>query len=153
MKELDVMSDEKGIHMLDLSTEWGQHAEQRLRSDKVAWLTTVGSDGRPYTVPVWFLWEGNSVLLFSQPNKQKVRNLRKNERITLALDDTKGGDDVVIVEGRAELLENSDLSAKVPEYIEKYRAKMQELGYTPETYAGEFSLGIRVTPTKIRNWA
>ena len=153
MEELDAMSGEKGIHMLDLATEWGQHAEQRLRSNKIAWLTTVGSDGRPYTVPVWFLWEGNSVLLFSQPNKQDVRNLRKNGRVTLALDDTQEGEDVVIVEGTAELLDDPALSMRMPEYVEKYGAMMQDMGYTPEIYAGEFSLGIRITPTKIRNWA
>ena len=147
------MSGEKGIDMLDLSSEWGKHAEQRLRSDKVAWLTTVGSDGRPYTVPVWFLWEGDSVLFFSQPNKQKVRNLRKNVRVTLAIDDTKGGDDVVIVEGTAELLDDQDVSTTLPEYVEKYRTMIQDLGYTPETMGADFSLAIRITPTKIRNWA
>jgi PPOX class probable F420-dependent enzyme len=139
--------------MLDLSTEWGKHAEERLRSDKVAWLTTVGSDGRPYTVPVWFLWEGNSVLFFSQPNKQKVRNLHKNARVTLAIDDTKGGDDVVVVEGTAVLLADQDISTSLPEYVEKYGTMIQDLGYTPETMGSEFSLGIRITPTKIRNWA
>ena len=100
--------------MLDITTEWGQHAEQRLRSNIIAWMTTVGSDGRPYTVPIWFLWEGNTLLIFSQPQKQKIRNLRKNKRVTLALDDSKEGEDVVIVEGTAELLENSNISMTLP---------------------------------------
>ncbi len=139
--------------MLDLTTEWGQHAEQRLRSEIIAWLTTVGSDGRPYTVPVWFLWDGKTVLIFSQPHKQKVRNLRKNARITLALDDTKQGEDVVIVEGTAELLDNPDISAAPPAYVEKYGAMMQEMGSTPESMAAEYSVGIRLTPTRIRGFA
>jgi PPOX class probable F420-dependent enzyme len=143
----------KGNDMLDVTTEWGQHAEQRLRSDIIAWLTTVGSDGRPYTVPVWFLWEGNTVLIFSQPQKQKIRNLRKNSRITLALDDTKLGEDVVIIEGTAELLDAPDISVLLPAYVEKYGAKIQDLGMTPESMAADFSLGIRVTPTKFRSWA
>ena len=84
--------------MLDVTTEWGQHAGQRSHTNIIGWLTTVGSDGRPYTVPVWFLWDGNAVLIFSQPRKQKIRNLRTNARVTLALDDTKQGEDVVIVE-------------------------------------------------------
>jgi PPOX class probable F420-dependent enzyme len=147
------MFSEKGRYMLDLRTEWGQHAEQRLRSNKIAWLTTVGSDGRPYTVPVWFLWDGNTVLIFSQPEKQKIRNLRKNGRVTLALDETKQGEDVVIVEGRAELLDDPDISATLPAYVEKYGAMMQEVGSTPESMAADFSVGIRITPTKFRSWA
>lgn len=139
--------------MLDVTTEWGQHAEERLRSNIIAWLTTVGSDGRPYTVPVWFLWDGNTILIFSQPQKQKIRNLRKNARITLALDDTKQGDDVVIVEGTAELLDNPEISVMLPAYVEKYGAIIQNMGWTPESMAADYSCGIRVTPTKFKSWA
>ena len=139
--------------MLDVTTEWGQHAEQRLRTNIIGWLTTVGSDGRPYTVPVWFLWEGSTLLIFSQPEKQKIRNLRKIARVTLALDDTKLGEDVVIVEGTAEVLDNPDFSAMLPAYVEKYGAMMQDMDLTPESMAADFSVGIRVTPTKFRSWA
>ncbi len=138
--------------MLDITTEWGQHAEQRLRSDIIAWLTTVGSEGRPYTVPVWFLWEGKTILIFSQPHMQKVRNLRKNSRITLALDDTKNGEDVVIIEGTAELLDTATQSVVSPAYVEKYGAIIQSMGWTPEAMAADYSQPIRVTPTKFRSW-
>lgn len=139
--------------MLDITTEWGRHAEERLRSNIIAWLTTVGADGRPYTVPVWFLWEGNTILIFSQPRKQKIRNLRNNARITLALDDTKEGEDVVIVEGTAELLDDPGLSVMLPAYVEKYGAHIQDLGWTPESMAADYSLALRVTPTRFRSWA
>ncbi len=139
--------------MLDLTTKWGEHAEQRLRSDAIAWLTTVSSEGRPYTVPVWFLWEGKTILLFSQPQKLKVRNLRKNTHITLALDDTKQGSDVVIIEGTAELLTEPASSIVSPAYVEKYGARMQAMGWTSEAMASNYSQAIRVTPTKFRSWA
>src|SRR6266568_2357950 len=116
--------------MLDITTEWGRHAEQRLRSDIIAWLTTVGSGGRPYTVPVWFLWEGETVLIFSQPKKLKVRNLSKNPYITVALDGTNQGGDVVIVEGTAELIDDPAISTKLPAYAEKYAALLQDRGWT-----------------------
>jgi len=138
--------------MLDVTTAWGQHAEQRLRSDIIAWLTTVGADGRPYTAPVWFLWEGETILIFSQPHMQKVRNLRKNARITLALDDTKQGEDVVIVEGTAELLDTPNLSVTLPAYVEKYGAIIHSIGWTPASMAAEYSQAIRVTPTKFKSW-
>lgn len=138
--------------MLDVTTEWGKHAEQRLRSNIIAWLTTVGSDGRPYTSPVWFLWDGKTILIFSQPHRQKIRNLRKNPRVTLALDDTEEGDDVVIVEGTAELLDDPHLSATLPAFVEKYRTLIQGMDWTPEAMAADYSQGIRVTPTKFKSW-
>jgi PPOX class probable F420-dependent enzyme len=153
IERLNTISSKKGKYMLDVTTEWGQHAEQRLRTNIIGWLTTVGSDGRPYTVPVWFLWDGNVALIFSQPQKQKIRNLRKNARVTLALDETKQGEDVVIVEGTAEVLDTPDISATLPAYVEKYGAMIQNMGSTPESMAADFSVGIRLTPTKFRSWA
>ena len=138
--------------MLDMTTEWGQHADQRLRSNIIAWLTTVGANGRPYTSPVWFLWDGETILIFSQPDKQKIRNLRKNTQVSLALDDSKEGEDVVVVEGTAELLNDPNVSAIMPSFVEKYGALIQSMGWTPEVLAADFSQGIRVTPTKIRKW-
>ena len=43
------------------------------------------ADGRPHLVPVWFLWDGETLLIFSEPEKQKVRNLRANGQVSLAL--------------------------------------------------------------------
>lgn len=138
--------------MLDLTTEWGQHAEERLRSNIIAWLTTVGSDGRPYTSPVWFLWDGQTILIFSQPHRQKVRNLRNNPRVTLALDDTQVGDDVVIVEGTAELVDNPGLSTMLPAFADKYRERLESMEWTAEEMAADYSQAIRVTPTKFKSW-
>ncbi|HEV2655078.1 MAG TPA: pyridoxamine 5'-phosphate oxidase family protein, partial [Ktedonobacteraceae bacterium] len=88
--------------MLDLTKERDAHVDKRLRSDTTIWLTTVRRDGRPHTVPVWFLWDGATFLIFSQPDNLKIRNLRNNPNVTLALDNTDDGSDVIAVEGKAE---------------------------------------------------
>ncbi len=46
--------------MLDTTTDAGARAESRLREEMIIWLTTVLSDGQPQSVPVWFLWEGET---------------------------------------------------------------------------------------------
>ena len=50
--------------MLDTTTEAGGRAERRLREEKIAWLATVRADGQPQSVPVWFLWDGEAVLVY-----------------------------------------------------------------------------------------
>jgi PPOX class probable F420-dependent enzyme len=112
-------------------------------------LTTVRPDGRPHTVPVWFLWDGETFLIFSQPGTLKIRNLQRNPHITLALDDTKQGGDVVTVEGEAELL--SEPRTMVV-YGEKYASLIQEVGADPERMVEDFSQQIRITPTKVLSW-
>lgn len=132
---------------LDLSTPQGAHIAQRLRDDLIVWLATVRPDGRPHLVPVWFLWDGETILIFSQPN-QKLRNLRANPHVVLSLDDSDTGEDVVTIEGVAELLPRGSVTAELAPYAEKYAAKLQAMGWTPQQMAQSYTEPIRITPTK-----
>ncbi|HEV8190744.1 MAG TPA: TIGR03667 family PPOX class F420-dependent oxidoreductase [Ktedonobacterales bacterium] len=135
--------------MIDLSSEKGAHVDERLRTDLILWLGTVRPDGRPHLVPVWFLWDGSTILLFSIPENQKVRNLRQNNRVMAALDDTYDGDDVVTLEGTAELLDDPNVKpTTVADYVAKYANELAEMGMSPERLAAEYSQAIRITPTR-----
>ena len=138
--------------MLDLTKEHDVHVDQRLRSDLIIWLTTVRSDGRPHTIPVWFSWDGQTILILSQPNTQKIRNLRSNPNVTLALDGTDEGGDVIVLEGRAELLKENTIELNLPGYFAKYSTSIQEMGEAPENLAQSYSQPIRVTPTRFIAW-
>jgi hypothetical protein len=49
----------------------------------MAWLTTVRPDGRPDSVPVWFLWrDDETILVYSQSGKIKLRNISHNPRVS-----------------------------------------------------------------------
>ncbi len=41
------------------------------------------------------------------------------------------------------------MNATLPEYVAKYGARIQGIGYTPETMAQAYSQAIRITPTKV----
>ena len=140
--------------MLDLTKERDMHIDQRLRSDPIIWLSTVRRDGRPHTAPVWFLWDGKTILIFSQPGSQKLRNLRNNPYVTLALEGTNGGTDVIVLEGKAELLKEKTTELNQPDYfITKYGSAIQDMGEAPESLAQSYSQPIRITPTKFIAWS
>lgn len=133
----------------DMSVVLQPHVEERLRSDKMIWLTTVRPNGSPHTIPVWFVWEHATVLIFSKVKTQKVRNLRQNHSVMLALDDTKNGRNVVILEGIAQLLERGEGSEVLEAYSEKYREGLQRIGVTTEQFTMLYSQPIRVTPVRL----
>lgn len=135
--------------MLDLTKERDAHIDKRLRAELMMWLSTVRPDGRPHLVPVWFLWDGRAILIFSQPNQQKLRNLQHNPNVVVALDTAGQGDDVVMIEGKAELLNDPAVSAALPAYAEKYKQRLELYGWTGEAMAQDYSQAIRITPTKI----
>ena len=80
-----------------------------LEAEPIVWVSTVRPDGTPHLIPIWFWWDGEALLVFSKPDAQKVRNLRANPSVMLALGDVEDDFDVGLVEGRAELLDAPDV--------------------------------------------
>ncbi|HEY7126079.1 MAG TPA: pyridoxamine 5'-phosphate oxidase family protein [Ktedonobacterales bacterium] len=137
--------------MLDLTHKRDAHIDQRLREDLIIWLGSVRPDGRPHLVAVWFLWTGQSLLIFSQPHQQKIRNLRQNQHVILALDNTNLGVDPITLEGEAELLADPEVNTTLPDYVAKYGARITGIGYTPETMAKAYSQTIRITSIRFHD--
>jgi len=133
--------------MLDLAQKRDAHIDQRLRENIIIWLSSLRPDGRPHTVAVWFLWDGEQVLIFSKPN-QKVSNLRQHAQVTLALDNTNLGADPIVIDGTAELFDDPAINTTLPAYVAKYGERIKRIGYTPETMSQAYSQAIRITPTK-----
>jgi len=133
--------------MLDPSNKRHAHIDERLRSDIMIWLCTVKPDNTPHVVPVWFLWDGDSFYIYSKPD-QKIRNLKHNPAVMLALDDTKGGDDCIMVAGEATLLPRDAALNTQPAYVAKYQSLLDSFGWTGESMAQDYSMPIRIKPTK-----
>lgn len=137
---------------LDLNVPKHAHVDQRLRSEPIIWISTVRPDGRPHLVPVWFLWEGSELFIFSQPAAQKVRNLMANPAVTLALEAADEGGDVAIIEGVATMEGAGAAEAIIPGYTAKYAEAIAAMGWTPETMLGDYSTLIRVRPSRLITW-
>src|SRR5918998_949896 len=107
--------------MLATTSEAGIRADRRLRGEMIIWLTTVRPDGQPQSVPVWFLWDGETFLIYSQPRQQKLKNIGSNSRVGLHLNSNARGVDVVRIEGTADVVQNVPPADELGEYVEKYR--------------------------------
>ncbi|HCI82254.1 MAG TPA: TIGR03667 family PPOX class F420-dependent oxidoreductase [Ktedonobacter sp.] len=138
--------------MADTAKPQNAHVEERLQTESIIWLTSVRADGRPHLVPVWFYWDGSTVLIFSQPNNQKIRNLRHNSNVMLALEAKDGGDDVVLFEGKAELLQQPAAQVLPSGYEQKYAEGLKNLGMSKDQMMASYSQPIRITPTKFISW-
>ena len=127
-------------------------AEQRLHDELIIWLTTVSPAGQPQTSAVWFLWDGEEILMYSLAGTPRTRNIEANPRVALNLDGDGQGGSVVSIEGRARLDPEAPPSTEVAAYAAKYRAKIAGHGWTPESFAVDYPIPIRITPTKARSW-
>ena len=121
-----------------------------MRDEQIVWLVTLAPDQTPEPSPVWFLWDDGGILLFSQPNTSKVRNIERQPRVALHLDSDGRGGDIVVLTGDARIAPDHPPIDQVAAYVDKYRAGITGIGFTPEAMAQTYSTAIRMTPTNLR---
>jgi PPOX class probable F420-dependent enzyme len=127
-----------------------ERAETRLHSNLIAWLTTVRPDGQPVTVPVWFLLRADeTILVYTRPEQQKLRNLAANPKVSLVLDVTDIGRNVVRLEGTAMTANDQPPASEHPAYLAKYTERIGALFGSPEEFARLFSTPLIITPAKL----
>jgi PPOX class probable F420-dependent enzyme len=136
--------------LIDTSSESGQRVARRLSEEPIAWFTTVSKAGTPQPRPVWFLWNGQTFLIFSQPQGYKVQHLRANPNVSLHLDGDGQGGDIIVFVGEAHLEEKPVPKADLEAYIKKYRDGLKRIGMTPDTFVEIYQTVIRITPSKLR---
>jgi PPOX class probable F420-dependent enzyme len=147
----ELLVSRSGIVHIDRSDAKGAHFADRLEQERVAWMTTVAADGTPQTSPIWFHWDGEEFVIYSLESA-RVRNLATNPRVSLNLDGNGLGGDILVVAGTASIDRSYPSAARNEAFLAKYRPVMDDYGWTPEYFAGEYSVPIRVTPTKYRYW-
>lgn len=137
---------------IDTSTELGARADRRLRSEQTIWLATVTPDGRPSVRPVWFLWDGDRFLVFSQPKAAKVRDIAANPHVCLHLDPDERGENIVIVRGLARVAPDHPPVDQTAAYVEKYASGLDWLGMTASEYAAEYSTPVLIAFESLRTY-
>jgi PPOX class probable F420-dependent enzyme len=140
--------------MIDFTTEFGQRVKRHLEREYFIWFTTVGTDLTPQPRPVWFTWAEDFFLIFSRPDAHKVAHLKKRPNVALHFNtsDAKADEDVIVFLGMAEIDPDVPPAHEMHAYLEKYRTGIANLNMTPESFSQEYSVAIRVTPTKLRGW-
>lgn len=104
---------------------------RRLDTDTIGWLTTIRRDVRPHAVPVWFLWHAGVVLIMSEPDTVKVKNIRRNPHALIHLHADPSGNGVVVLDGRATISDRTSTQwlAEIREsYTPKYADAMVAFG-------------------------
>ena len=93
--------------------------EAFLRERPHAIIATIMGDGRPQLTPNWFLWDGARFWLSTLSWTVKVKNARRDPRVTLCIDGPDRRTNYVQVFGTAEVIEG-DVRARTLDLIRKY---------------------------------
>jgi PPOX class probable F420-dependent enzyme len=138
--------------MVDFTSKFGRHVNRRLRQEKVVWLTTIDSQNTPQPRPVWFQWDGQTLLVFSERNKAKLRHIVRNPRVALNFNTDRDGGDVAVLIGDAQVLQEPADPGRVKTYLRKYREGIKYLEMTVAEFTEAYAVPILVTPQAMRGF-
>jgi PPOX class probable F420-dependent enzyme len=136
----------------DPATRFGARVAKRLRDEIVIWLTTVGADGTPQPNPVWFLADGSTILVYNQTTARRLVHIRRNPRVALNFDGDDRGGDIIVLSGRAEIVDNQPLAHEVPAYLDKYSAAAARVSGDVEAFSAAYPVALRITIDKVRGF-
>jgi PPOX class probable F420-dependent enzyme len=136
--------------IVETNSEFGQRVARRLAEERIGWLTTVDSNGTPQTRPIWFLWDGETFLIYSRANAYKLRHIVAHPQVSFNLDGDGLGGDIIIFTGEAWLDEDAPSANEVPAYVEKDQEGMKRINMTPDQFAEVYPVAIRIKPIKVR---
>ena len=135
--------------MLDFTTDFGKRLKRHLEEDEVVWFTSVTPRGMPSPNPVWFYWDGEVILVYSQPASYRVRNLRHNPQVALTFEGADAlGNEFAVIQGEATMQPgNQSIPAG---YWAKYEKFLPDISLTVEQMIRDYSVKIRVRPVRAR---
>jgi PPOX class probable F420-dependent enzyme len=123
-----------------------------LATKEVAVLATLQADGSPLAMPMWFLHAPATLTMISVAETQKVRNLRRDPRVSVVAEAVTGSGEIrgVIVQGRVEFLSDGpERRALIERFHEKYR-RLEKL------WGGKAMppnrVMFRIVPSRVRSW-
>ncbi len=139
--------------MIELPSKLRAQVKRRLSKEYFAWLTTVGTDLTPQPRPVWFIWDNDTFLIYSQPKAHKVRHILEHPRVAVHFNSDETADsDVLVFIGNARVDAEAPPVHKLRAYVKKYAQGIADLKSTPEDMGREYSVAIRVEVTSVRGW-
>ena len=126
-----------------------EYKEFILEGTKTGKLSTVRKDGRPHVTPIWFDLDEGDLIFNTHIDSVKYKNMARDPRVAIAIDDQKPPYSYVVVEGTVRF------SADPQEVLQwatriggRYMGEDQAEAYGKRN-SSEGEIIVRITPTKI----
>ena len=109
-----------------------------LAAPRYATIATVGPDGAPHQAIVWYVVDGDDLIINSRPERHWPRNLAADPRISVAIYELEQPEHWFGLKGRAQLLhEGAEATADIQALARRYSGD-------PEKYAEQDRVSYRI---------
>lgn len=122
--------------------------DEFLSQPHIAVVATSSPSGVPHAVPIWYLWRDGKVLFHTGETSRKMKDLKKNDHISVVVDSKVAPYKVAIIEGTAAA--SPGVSALAREMAIHYLGEQMGAAYSAAS-GGPGTL-VTVTPRRIISW-
>lgn len=123
-----------------------------LHGTRTGKLATVRKDGRPHVVPIWFDLDGDAIVFTTGGESVKAKNMKRDPRVSICVDDETPPFSFVQVEGIASFSEDlKEMLYWATRIGGRYMGDDQAEAFGKRN-AVPGEILVRVTPTKIIGW-
>ena len=112
-------------------------------------LATVRPDGRPHVAPIWFELDGDELVFNTWHESVKARNMQRDRRVSICVDEELPPYAFVVVEGLVTLGDDpAERAYWARKIAERYMGADQAEAYGERNSVDE-ELIVRLKPTKV----
>jgi len=133
-----------------------QEVEDFLDQQRVVTCATTGPRGWPHVMPLWYVIRDGEVWAWTYARSQKVRNLERDPRATLQIEDGERYEELrgVMIEANVVLHRDIELVAGVgAEILSRYGGDSAEPGFMEAIRAQAAKrVALRFVPARIATW-
>jgi PPOX class probable F420-dependent enzyme len=129
------------------------HVQRFLSGKTVLVLATLQADGSPLAAAMWFVHDSDELTMISEVNTPKVRNIRRDPRVSVVGEAGTGGDlKGVTIQGRAEFRDDdsAERRALAERFLTKYHPHLER------RWGGRMMppdrVMFRIIPTRVTSW-
>ncbi len=122
-----------------------ERQEAFLQTTPNAVVATIRRSGLPQVTPNWFLWTGSEFWISVAAGCAKQRNIERDSRVVLCIDDVPSGDYVQVI-GSATIVAGDAVREPTIELIRKYREPADVIPHWNEIRAASERVLIVVRP-------
>jgi nitroimidazol reductase NimA-like FMN-containing flavoprotein (pyridoxamine 5'-phosphate oxidase superfamily) len=114
-------------------------------------LTTIGQDGFPHSIPIGYFRIGDEVYLGCRAGTQKLKNIERNPRVSLLLQNGSSMQDIkgVMIQGEATVLTDAADLLRLSREAARLRGTPEDRLPTEPRPGAAY---VRVTRRKVISW-
>jgi PPOX class probable F420-dependent enzyme len=127
-----------------------QELDAYLAEQRTARVATVGRDGAPHVIPLWYVWVDGALFVNTTRGNRSVRNLQRNPRAAATIDDGEGYDELRGV-SMAGVMREADADPRLDQVVAAFARKYFG-GNDPHFTRWKSRFFLELVPDRISSW-